>query len=107
MEVEELSVEELDQTPVLWAYWPRMMVAREGAHRGWETKAFRKPRPLSLSRERVFGMYFVSSLRMSSARIKTMLGLSVTLRVCVSLMFPYHSVIIPLYLTKAHRSRAR
>src|SRR5215203_4855218 len=105
MEVEELSVEELDQTPVLWEYWPRMMVAREGAHKGLETKAFRKPMPRSLSRERVFGMYFVSSLRMSSARMKTMLGLAVTLWVCVSLMFPFHFVIIPMYLTKAYRSR--
>src|ERR687890_2841916 len=98
MEVEELSVEELDQTPVLWEYWPRMMVAREGAHKGWETKAFRKPRPRSLSRERVFGMYFVSSLRMSSARIKTMLGLAVTLWVCESRMLPFRSVIVRMYL---------
>jgi hypothetical protein len=87
-------VEELDHTPVLWAYWPRMMVAREGAHKGWETKAFRKPMPRPLSRERVFGMYFVSSLRMSSARMKTMLGLAVTLWVCESLMLPFRSVTV-------------
>src|SRR5215211_2582724 len=106
MEVEELSVEELDQTPVLWEYCPRMMVAREGAHNGLETKAFRKPMPRSLRRERDLGMYPMSSLRMSSARIKTMFGLAVTLWVCESLMFPFRSVIVPMYLTKAHRSRA-
>jgi ABC-type glycerol-3-phosphate transport system permease component len=42
---------------------------------------------------------------MSSARMKTMLGLAVTLWVCVSLMFPFHSEIVPMYLTEAHRSR--
>ena len=51
-----------------------MMVALEGAHRAWETKAFSKLMPSRLSNVRVFGMYLRSSLRMSSVRIKTMLG---------------------------------
>src|SRR5215216_435933 len=64
-----------DQTPVLWAYCPRMMVALAGQHSGVETKAFEKLMPLVFSTERVFGMYLRSSLRMSSARMKTKLGL--------------------------------
>src|SRR5215217_3977814 len=88
MVMEGLSVEELDQTSVLWEYWPRMMVDREGAHKALETKAFLKPMPCSLSRECVFGIYFMSSLRMPSARMKTMLGLAVTLWACVWVMSP-------------------
>jgi hypothetical protein len=68
----------LVQTPVLWAYWPLMMVALEGQQSAFETKAFSKDIPLSLSTERVFGMYFRSYLRMSSARMKTKLGLEVS-----------------------------
>src|SRR5215208_4244954 len=66
-----------DHTPVLWAYCPRMMVALAGQQSGLETKAFEKLMPLVFSTERVFGMYLRSSLRMSSARMKTMLGLAV------------------------------
>ena len=47
-----------------------------GAAKGLETKAFWKLMPLSPKRERVFGMSRRSSLRMSSARMKTMLGLA-------------------------------
>src|SRR5215211_8164092 len=54
-----------------------MMVARLGQQSALETKAFEKLMPLSLSTERVLGMYLRSSLRMSSARMKTMLGLAV------------------------------
>jgi hypothetical protein len=68
----------LDHTPVLWGYWPRMIDALEGQHRPLETKAFEKVMPLSASKERVWGMYVRSSLRMSSARMKTMLGLAVS-----------------------------
>src|SRR5215208_7925515 len=64
-----------EHTPVLWAYCPRMMVALAGQQSGLETKAFKKLMPLVFSTERVFGMYLRSSLRMSSARMKTMLGL--------------------------------
>src|SRR5215218_10708791 len=67
-----------DHTPVLWAYCPRMMVALAGQHSELETKAFEKLMPLVFSTERVFGMYLRSSLRMSSARMKTMLGLGVS-----------------------------
>src|SRR5215203_1868522 len=55
-----------------------MMVALEGQHSAWETKAFSKLMPLSCSAERVFGMYLRSSFRMSSAKMKTMLGLAVS-----------------------------
>src|SRR5215208_4883794 len=68
----------LDHTPVLWAYCPRMMVALTGQQSGLETKAFEKLMPLVFSTERVFGMYLRSSFRMSSARMKTMLGLVVS-----------------------------
>src|SRR5688572_8424087 len=54
-----------------------MMVARLGQQSALETKAFEKLMPLSLNIERVFGMYLRSSLRMSSARMKTILGLAV------------------------------
>src|SRR5215218_10280130 len=67
----------LVQTPVLWEYWPLMMVARVGQQSALETKAFEKYMPLSPNTERVFGMYLRSSLRMSSARMKTILGLAV------------------------------
>src|SRR5688572_32501473 len=53
-----------------------MMVARLGQQSALETKAFEKLMPLSLNLERVFGMYLRSSLRMSSARMKTILGLN-------------------------------
>src|SRR5215213_877294 len=66
-----------DHTPVLWAYCPRMMVALAGQQSGLETKAFEKLMPLVFSTERVFGMCLRSSLRMSSAMMKTMLGLAV------------------------------
>src|SRR5215212_1560076 len=66
----------LNHTRVLWAYWLRMMVALEGQHRGLETKAFSNCRPRVPKRARVLGMYFRSSLRMSSVRIKTKLGLT-------------------------------
>jgi hypothetical protein len=75
-------VEELDQTPVLWEYWPLMTEDREGAHKGLETKALRKPMPCSRSSECVFGMYIMSSLRMSSVRMKTMLGWTVSVWAC-------------------------
>src|ERR671910_1434589 len=65
----------LVHTPVLWAYWPLMMVARLGQHSAFETKAFSKLMPFSLSTERVLGMYLRSSFRMSSVRMKTMFGL--------------------------------
>jgi hypothetical protein len=68
----------LDHTPVLWEYWPLRMVAREGQQSALETKAFEKLMPLALSTERVFGMYLRSSFRMSSVRMKTMLGLAVS-----------------------------
>src|SRR5215207_1047476 len=55
-----------------------MMVARLGQQSGLETKAFEKLMPLALSTERVFGMYLRSSFRMSSVRMKTMLGLAVS-----------------------------
>src|SRR5215218_7864607 len=54
-----------------------MMVALEGQQSALETKAFWKVIPLSCKRERVLGMYLRSSFRMSSARMKTMLGLAV------------------------------
>src|SRR5215217_4277905 len=66
-----------DHTPVLWAYCPRMIVALAGQQSGLETKAFEKLMPLVFSTERVFGMCLRSSLRMSSAMMKTMLGLAV------------------------------
>src|SRR5829696_6020429 len=65
-------------TPVLWAHWPRMMVARLGQQSALETKAFEKLMPSALSTERVFGMYLRSSFRMSSVRMKTMLGLALS-----------------------------
>src|SRR5918995_1714573 len=55
-----------------------MVVARLGQQSALETKAFEKLMPLSLRRERVFGMYLRSSLRMSSVRMKTMLGFVVS-----------------------------
>src|SRR5215203_517372 len=54
-----------------------MMVARVGQQSALETKAFEKLMPLFPNTERVFGMYLRSSLRMSSARMKTILGLAV------------------------------
>src|SRR5215211_3875517 len=54
-----------------------MMVARVGQQSALETKAFEKVMPLSPNTERVFGMYLRSSLRMSSASMKTILGLAV------------------------------
>jgi hypothetical protein len=48
MVVEGLSVEELDQTPLLWEYRPVIMLVREGAQSALETKALRKPMPWSL-----------------------------------------------------------
>src|SRR5215203_311918 len=55
-----------------------MMVALEGQQRGLLTKAFWKLMPLATSSLVVCGMYLAlrSSLRMSSARMKTMLGLA-------------------------------
>src|SRR5215203_4420066 len=76
----------LDHTPVLWAYCPRMMVALAGQQSGLETKAFEKLMPLVFSTERVFGMYLRSSLRMSSARMKTMLGLAVSTPIFLRLL---------------------
>src|SRR5918995_6723693 len=67
----------LVHTPVLCAYWPRMMVARLGQQSAFETKALPKLMPLSPRTERVFGMYFRSPFRMSSVRTKTMLGFAV------------------------------
>ena len=55
-----------------------MMVARLGQQSTLETKAFEKLITLALSTERVFGMYLRSSFRMSSVRMKTMLGLAVS-----------------------------
>jgi hypothetical protein len=66
------------KSTVLWGYCPRMIDALEGQHRPLETKAFEKLMPLSASSERVWGMYVRSSLRMSSARMKTMLGLALS-----------------------------
>src|SRR5215210_33985 len=54
-----------------------MMVALAGQQSALETKAFSKLIPLAFSSERVLGMYLRSSFRISSARIKTMLGLAV------------------------------
>src|SRR5688572_28720728 len=54
-----------------------MIVARLGQQSALETKALEKLMPLSLNTARVFGMYLRSSLRMSSARMKTILGLAV------------------------------
>src|SRR5829696_1521478 len=54
-----------------------MMVDRVGQQSALETKAFEKLMPLFPNTERVFGMYLRSSLRMSSARMKTILGLAV------------------------------
>jgi hypothetical protein len=53
------------------------VVALEGQQRGLVTKAFWKLMPCSARRELVFGMYLAlrSSLRMSSVRMKIMLGL--------------------------------
>jgi hypothetical protein len=76
----------LDHTPVLWEYWPLRMVAREGQQSALETKAFEKLMPLALSTERVFGMYLRSSFRMSSVRMKTMLGLAVSTPVFLRLL---------------------
>src|SRR5918993_1056280 len=70
----------LVHTPVLWAYWPLIMVARLGQHSAFETKALPKLVPLSTKTERVLGMYFRSSFRISSVRIKTMLGFAVSTR---------------------------
>ena len=64
-------------TPELWEYCPRMMVALAGRPGRLETNAFWKLMPLLLSTARVFGMYWRSSLRMSSARMKTKFGLAV------------------------------
>src|SRR5687768_10884664 len=75
-----------DHTPVLWAYCPRMMVALAGQQSGLETKAFSKLMPLVFSTERVFGMYLRSSLRMSSAMMKTMLGLAVSTPIFLRLL---------------------
>ena len=55
-----------------------MMVARLGQQSALETKAFEKLMPSALSTERVFGMYLRSSFRMSSVRMKTMLGLALS-----------------------------
>src|SRR5215208_5126683 len=55
-----------------------MIVARLGQQSALETKALEKLMPLALSTERVFGMYIMSSFRMSSVRMKTMLGLAVS-----------------------------
>src|SRR3712207_2357584 len=55
-----------------------MMVARLGQQSGLETNAFSKLMPFSCSTERVLGMYLRSSLRISSASMKTMLGLAVS-----------------------------
>jgi hypothetical protein len=52
-----------------------MMVALDGQHTALETKALVKRMPCCPKRERVFGMYLRSSLRMSSARMNTMFGL--------------------------------
>src|SRR5829696_4333049 len=76
----------LVHTPVLWAYWPRMMVARLGQQSALETKAFEKLMPSALSTERVFGMYLRSSFRMSSVRMKTMLGLALSFWVSLGML---------------------
>src|SRR5215217_6551663 len=60
----------LVHTPVLWAYWPRMMVARLGQQSTLETKAFEKLITLALSTERVFGMYLRLPFRMYSVKRK-------------------------------------
>src|SRR5918995_2662613 len=70
----------LVHTPVLWAYWPLMMVARLGQHSAFETKALPKLVPISPKTARVLGMYLRSSFRMSSVRMKTMLGFAVSAR---------------------------
>src|SRR5215210_3583309 len=59
-----------------------MMVAREGQQVAKETKAFSKRMPLLPKRARVLGMYLRSSLRMSSVRMKTKLGLAVIACAC-------------------------
>src|SRR5215213_2013954 len=55
-----------------------MIVAREGQQSALETKAFSKLMPPSCNSALVCGMWLRSSLRMSSARMKTMLGLAVS-----------------------------
>src|SRR5436190_15797937 len=86
MVVERLSVAELDHTPLFWEYCPLVMVALEGAHRALETKASWNVMPLPSRRERVFGMYLRSSFRISSARMKTMLGLAVSASAWVGML---------------------
>src|SRR3954454_22846696 len=51
-----------------------MMVALEGQHRELDTNALSNVMPCDLMRSRVLGIYFRSSLRISSVRIKTKLG---------------------------------
>ena len=53
-----------------------MMAALLGQHEELVMKALPKLMPLAFKRERVFGMYLRSSLRMSSVRMKTKLGLT-------------------------------
>jgi hypothetical protein len=61
--------------PVLWAYWPRRIEARDGQHRGVVSKALVKLVPLgthaecSVERSK-------TELSKSSARMSTTLGLS-------------------------------
>jgi hypothetical protein len=76
----------LFHTPVLWEYWPRMVVAREGQQSAFETKAFWNIMPSSFKRVRVCGMYLRSSLRMSSVRMKIMLGLAVSASAWVGML---------------------
>jgi hypothetical protein len=52
-----------------------MMAALLGQHEELEAKALSKLMPLAFKRERVFGMYLRSSLRISSVRMKTKLVL--------------------------------
>src|SRR5215203_5940159 len=51
-----------------------MMVALEGQHTGLDTNEFWNCMPWVFNNARVLGMYFRSSLRMSSVRMMTKLG---------------------------------
>src|SRR5262245_49066764 len=60
--------------PWLWAYWPVIMEARDGQHRGTVAKALVKVRPLSMSRLLSIGIPPKEALSRSSVRIITMFG---------------------------------
>jgi hypothetical protein len=65
----------LFQSPVLWAYWPRRIEAREGQHREVVARAFPKLAPFGTQAESSVESSKTERSR-SSARTRTMLGLS-------------------------------